>query len=123
MSFRFWLQEISPVARERLRLLRFWHALGQKGTNSFEAAELLGLARPTLYRWRKRLEAESPRGLDPRGRRGGFRFKRPGAIRWPRGLKRKEPEDLAELDTLSVTVSGKGTGHTLSEVSWTRREH
>ena len=39
-----------------------------------------------------------------RGKRGGFRFKRPWAIRWPRGLKPKEPGDLVEVDTLSVTL-------------------
>ena len=39
--------ELSPVARERLRILRLWDALRQKGTNSFEAAELLGPSRST----------------------------------------------------------------------------
>ena len=40
-----------------------------------------------------------------RGKRGGLRFKRPWAIRRPRGLKPKEPRDLVEVDTLSVTLS------------------
>jgi len=35
------------VARERLKLLKLWDALRQKGTNSFEAAELLGV--PKAY--------------------------------------------------------------------------
>ena len=62
------VQKLSPVARERLRILRLWDALRQKGTNSFEAAELLGLSKSTLYRWKKRLQ-EGPRGLEPRSRR------------------------------------------------------
>ncbi|RLA85613.1 MAG: hypothetical protein DRG40_04195 [Deltaproteobacteria bacterium] len=36
------VQELSPVARERLRVFKWWDALRQKGINSFEAAELLG---------------------------------------------------------------------------------
>ena len=59
------VQELSPVARERLRILRLWDALRQKGTNSFEAAELLGIPRSTLYRWKKKLREEGPRGLEP----------------------------------------------------------
>ena len=63
------IQDLSPVAKERLRLLKLWDALRQKGTNSFEAAELLGVPRSTLYRWKKKLREEGPRGLEPRSRR------------------------------------------------------
>ena len=172
------IQELSPKAAERLRLLRVWEALRQRGVDSFEASKILGVPRSTLYRWRKRLEGFGPKGLEDRsrrpkrvrkrgwspeliratkelrslfpawgkekiwvllkrlgfetsvstcgriiswlirrgevrpsvlkgtrGKRGGFRFKRPWAIRWPRGLKPKEPGDLVEVDTLSVTLS------------------
>ena len=63
------IQDLSPAAKERLRLLKLWDALRQKGTNSFEAAELLGVPRSTLYRWRKKLREEGLRGLEPRSRR------------------------------------------------------
>jgi len=172
------IQELFPKATERLRLLRVWEALRERGVDSFEASKILGVPRSTLYRWRKRLEGFGPKGLEDRsrrpkrvrkrgwspdfiraikelrslfpawgkekiwvllkrlgfetsvstcgriiswlirrgevrpsvlkgtrGKRGGLRFKRPWAIRWPRGLKPKEPGDLVEVDTLSVTLS------------------
>ena len=37
------IQDLSPVAKERLRLLKLWDALRQKGTNSFEAPRALGV--------------------------------------------------------------------------------
>jgi len=46
-----------------------WDALRQKGTSSFEAVELLGVPRSTLYRWKKKLREEGPRGLEPRSKR------------------------------------------------------
>jgi len=57
------------VAKERLRVLKLWDALRKKGTSSFEAAGLLGVPRSTLYRWKKRLEEEGPRGLESKSRR------------------------------------------------------
>jgi len=35
------IQDLSPVAKERLRILKLWDALRQKGTNSFEAPRAL----------------------------------------------------------------------------------
>jgi len=172
------IQELSPVAKERLRLLKLWDALRQKGTNSFEAPRALGVPRSTLYRWRKKLREEGLRGLEPRsrrpkrvrekrwspeliraikelrgmfpswgkekiwvllkrlgfetsvstcgriiswlikrgeirpsvlkgrkGKRGTFRFRRPWAIRWSGGLRPREPGDLVEVDTLTVSLS------------------
>lgn len=48
------VKELSSVVRERLKVLRLWDVLRQSGFNSFEAAELLGVWRSTLYRWRER---------------------------------------------------------------------
>ena len=63
------VQELSPKAAERLRLLRVWEALRQRGVDSFEASKILGVPRSTLYRWRKRLEGFGPKGLEDRSRR------------------------------------------------------
>ena len=43
--------------------------LQEKSTSSFEAVELLGVPKATLYRWKKRLEEEGPRGLESKSRR------------------------------------------------------
>jgi len=37
--------------------------------SSFEATELLGILKSTLYRWKERLEEEGPRGFEPKSRR------------------------------------------------------
>jgi hypothetical protein len=42
------MRDLSPVAKERLRLLKLSDPLGQKGASSFEVAELLGIPRSTI---------------------------------------------------------------------------
>jgi len=61
--------DLSDLASERLRWLKTWQRLRQEGYTADRAAELLKLPRSTLYRWKKRLEAEGVRGLEDRSRR------------------------------------------------------
>ncbi len=61
--------DLSDLASERLRWLKTWQRLRQEGYTADRAAELLKLPRSTIYRWKKRLEAEGVRGLEDRSRR------------------------------------------------------
>lgn len=61
--------EASDLAWQRLRWLKTWQRLRREGYTADRAAELLKLPRSTLYRWKKRLEAEGVRGLEDRSRR------------------------------------------------------
>jgi putative transposase len=61
--------ELSERAWGRLRWLKLWQRLRQEGYTADRAAELLKLPRSTLYRWKKRLEAEGLRGLEAKSRR------------------------------------------------------
>lgn len=61
--------DASPKAQERLRWLRCWQALQERGLSSGQAAEPLALPRSTLYRWRRRLKEQGPSGLEDRCRR------------------------------------------------------
>jgi transposase InsO family protein len=61
--------ELSPKAVDRLRWLKAWRALTQRGLTSQQAAEALRLSRSTLYRWERRLKAEGLRGLEDHSRR------------------------------------------------------
>ena len=61
--------ELSPKAADRLRWLKAWRALTQRGLTSREAAEALRLPRSTLYRWQRRLKLEGLQGLEDRSRR------------------------------------------------------
>jgi len=61
--------DASDLAWQRLRWLKLWQRLRQEGYTADQAAELLKLPRSTLYRWKKRLEAEGVRGLEDRSRR------------------------------------------------------
>ena len=61
--------EVSAQAWDRLRWLKAWRALRERGLTSQEAAETLHLPRSTLYRWERRLNWDGPRGLEERSRR------------------------------------------------------
>src|SRR3972149_2238862 len=56
--------ELSPGARERLRLLQAWEALRDKGLTSVECSQVLQAARATIYRWRSRWRRAGPCGLE-----------------------------------------------------------
>lgn len=55
--------DLSPQASERLRLVKGFERLREKGIPGEEAAEILGKSRATLYRWRQRLR-RGPRHLE-----------------------------------------------------------
>jgi putative transposase len=61
--------ELSARAVDRLRWLKAWRALRQRGLTSQGAAQALRLPRSTLYRWERRMKAEGLRGLEDRKRR------------------------------------------------------
>jgi len=61
--------ELSPIASQRLQWLRRWERLREEGFSSAKAADLLGMPRSTLYRWRKRLKQRGLRGLEDGDRR------------------------------------------------------
>lgn len=62
-------QPLSAPALERYRVLKALDQLRSRGISAHEAAQLLGTSRATLLRWRQRLRAQGPRGLEPRSRR------------------------------------------------------
>ncbi len=67
--------ELSAKAGERLRLLRAWEALRDKGLTSVECSQVLQVPRATIYRWRSRWRHTGPGGLEggwraPKRRRG-----------------------------------------------------
>lgn len=61
--------ELSAKAAGRLRWVKAWRALMAHGLSGQQAAEVLHLARSTVYRWERRLKAEGLRGLEDRSRR------------------------------------------------------
>ncbi len=61
---------ISPQASEKLRWLGAWQQLRSDGYTAQDAAKLLQLSKPSLYRWQSRLQARGrPQALEPRSRR------------------------------------------------------
>jgi len=61
--------ELSPRAVDRLRWLKAWRAMTQRGLTAVAAAQALRLPRSTLYRWERRMKSEGLRGLEDRQRR------------------------------------------------------
>ena len=59
----------SARARERLRCLWIWKALGERGFSVQEVVRVTGVPRATLYRWKERLRREGSRGLEEKSRR------------------------------------------------------
>jgi len=55
--------ELSVKAWERLRWLKAWWALRERGLTGQQAAETLHLPRSSLYRWERRLKSDGPQGL------------------------------------------------------------
>lgn len=55
---------LSAKAQERLRLLRAWEALRDKGLTSVECSQVLQAPRATIYRWRSRWKRRGPGGLE-----------------------------------------------------------
>ncbi len=62
-------RELTPQAQERMRWVKCWQGLRDRGLSAAEAAEALGLPRSTLYRWDKALREEGPAGLLDKSRR------------------------------------------------------
>src|SRR3970040_987476 len=56
--------ELSAEARERLRWLQAWEALGDKGLTSVECSQVLQVPRATIYRWRSRWKGMGPGALE-----------------------------------------------------------
>jgi len=81
--------ELSPLAHERLRWLKVWQRLRQRGFSGQAAAEILKLPRATLYRWQRRVARDGLKGLEDRSRR-------------PRRLRR--PRWSPELATAVLTL-------------------
>jgi len=56
--------ELSAKARERLRLLKAWEALRDRGLAGRECSRVLEVPRATIYRWRGRWKRIGPGGLE-----------------------------------------------------------
>lgn len=61
--------EMSAEAKERLRMLNAWERLREGGISGEVGAEVLGLSRASLYRWRSRLQRQGLKGLENQSRR------------------------------------------------------
>jgi len=62
-------QELSGEALRRWDAVRRFEEARRGGLDSKTAADVVGAARSTLYRWRAKLRSEGPRALEPKSRR------------------------------------------------------
>ena len=60
---------LSPGAQQRARKLEGFESLMVRGISAQEAAQVLGVSKAALYRWRQRLRCDGPWGLELRSRR------------------------------------------------------
>ena len=79
---RITVSELSPKAQQRLHLIWSVDNLKAEGLSVEKAAECLGIARSTYYRWQRQLKSEGPKGLEDRSRRPK-RLRKPA---WEPGL-------------------------------------
>ena len=98
---RITISELSPKAQQRLR--RLWRLsvdnLKAEGLSVEKAAECLGIARSTYYRWQKQLKTEGPKGLA--GKAGRRRPERLRKSAW-------EPELIMAVKSLREQHPGWG---------------
>jgi putative transposase len=101
--------ELSLAADSRMQKLKLWKVLKSKGLSDREVQGLLRVSRATLYRWKQRLEARGPGGLEAKSRR-------PKRVRKP-GWSLETVERLQELreqypcwgrDKLAVLLKREG---------------
>lgn len=109
--------ELSPKAWERLRWLKAWRALRERGLTAEHAAETLHLPRSSLYRWERRLNSGGPQGLEERSRRPK-RLRRP---QWSPELAQavlrlREQYPAWGKETLQVLVAREGWHTSVSTV-------
>lgn len=109
--------ELSAKAWERLRWLKAWRALMERGLTGQQAAETLHLPRSTLYRWERRLKSDGPRGLEERSRRPRRVRRRQWSPELAQAvLRMREQYPAWGKETLQVLVGREGWQTSVSTV-------
>lgn len=96
-SYRSWRIDdthISNIARERYHKIQLYEQLRIEGCSEITALKAIQTSRPTLYRWKNKLQQEGPKGLEP----GNTKPKNTRKPTWSRelelkimALRKKEP--------------------------------